>query len=341
VLQSASINLWVVPTTAALGMALLWEMPQWLDVLVWLAGFVGALLGLRPLDRMLGHATDWNTWARRFGVTLVAVFSAWLVFIVGAVYMPEDFGSITWLTFGAACGVHVACAFGGGIWLGRRLGLIQLAPPEMRSKVIELANRLGQPVPQVFAVESVMANAFAVAGGKFLLTTRPLLDVMSGPELESILLHELSHLREGRLVVFSRLVGSLWLLPWMLVRPLAEVFGPLAVLLLAGWTLGILRFNRWLNLRFERQADRAAVESQAESGVYAQALLKLHEFNLLPATFERNSQTHPDLYDRLIAAGVQPEFSRPAPAKRLGWSGHLFAGAVGILVALTFLSGIH
>jgi hypothetical protein len=44
-------------------------------------------------------------------------------------------------------------------------------------------------------------------------------------------------------------------------------------------------------------------------------MVKLHESNLVPAVMP-GKQTHPHLYDRLLAAGVQPDFPRPPAPDR-------------------------
>jgi hypothetical protein len=125
----------------------------------------------------------------------------------------------------------------------------------------------------------------------------------------------------------------------MLIRPLAADIGIIAPMILALGTLGLQRFNRWLSLRFEHRADSSAIEAPESSAIYAGALLKLHEFNLTPATLEKRTSTHPDLYDRMIAAGIGPEFPRPLPAARIGWTGLVFAMALGFLPVSALAGG--
>ena len=67
----------------------------------------------------------------------------------------------------------------------------------------------------------------------------------------------------------------------------------------------------------ERRADALAA-SHAEKGVYARALEKLHEAALVPAVLGKRSATHPDLWDRLAAAGAVPSWPKPAPPARGG-----------------------
>ena len=59
----------------------------------------------------------------------------------------------------------------------------------------------------------------------------------------------------------------------------------------------------------------AAVAFRARAGTYARALEKIYEANLLPVVL-REKRVHPDLYDRLVAAGATPAYARPKPPPR-------------------------
>jgi hypothetical protein len=87
-------------------------------------------------------------------------------------------------------------------------------------------------------------------------------------------------------------------------------------------------------LRLETRADAMAKGNEAETGAYAQALLKLYTDNLLPAVSARKRATHPHLYDRLLAAGVTPDFPRPAPALSMSWNGWVFSLLAGFLFGI-------
>ena len=52
-----------------------------------------------------------------------------------------------------------------------------------------------------------------------------------------------------------------------------------------------------------------------DPGGYAQALERIYEANLVPATLAQRT-THPDLYDRMVQAGVTPRFPAPLPARK-------------------------
>ena len=73
-------------------------------------------------------------------------------------------------------------------------------------------------------------------------------------------------------------------------------------------------------------------------GAYARALEKIYRENQLPAVNVNNRQSHPHLYDRLLAAGVIPDYARPARPKGLTWIGRIYvimAIVLGLLLAFS------
>jgi hypothetical protein len=68
----------------------------------------------------------------------------------------------------------------------------------------------------------------------------------------------------------------------------------------------------------EITADKTAVMLEDQPGMYARALEKLAQKNLTPAVIDSNNRAHPHLYDRMLSAGLQPDFERPRPAD--SWS---------------------
>ena len=52
-------------------------------------------------------------------------------------------------------------------------------------------------------------------------------------------------------------------------------------------------------------------------------------------------QTHPHLYDRLLAAGVEPDYPRPAAPETIATHGGSLAGLLGILAVLNFMRLFH
>jgi hypothetical protein len=113
-----------------------------------------------------------------------------------------------------------------------------------------------------------------------------------------------------------------------------ESFGliPVAVAFLAALILWIVA--RRMTRHLEVQADKIARTQEESPGDYARALEKIYEANLVPVVLSRHS-THPDLYDRLVAAGVEPSYKRPAPPSRFR---SLLSAGVAATVAVLLLS---
>jgi hypothetical protein len=72
-----------------------------------------------------------------------------------------------------------------------------------------------------------------------------------------------------------------------------------------------------------------------EVQTYARALERIYEVNLTPAVLGGRPM-HPHLYDRLLAAGVQPSYPRPAPPRRDAYAAVVVAplGVFGLAMAV-------
>ena len=64
--------------------------------------------------------------------------------------------------------------------------------------------------------------------------------------------------------------------------------------------------------------------------------IKLHESNMTPAVMP-GSQTHPHLYDRLLAGGIEPDFPHPQAPSR---AKPLLAVSLAIILNLVLLFGM-
>jgi hypothetical protein len=73
---------------------------------------------------------------------------------------------------------------------------------------------------------------------------------------------------------------------------------------------------------------------QDDAGVYALALEHLHALNLAPVVLAGRNATHPALYDRMRAAGVQPSWPRPRPPSQSRILAGLSVACVVGLIAL-------
>jgi Zn-dependent protease with chaperone function len=223
---------------------------------------------------------------------------------------------------------------GGGLWLARGLGCVHRASPRLAELVERTASRVGIRPRAAWETDLGFANAFALPPTQSLLIARSLLDRLNDEEMIALLAHELAHLGEPRAVTLVRVSSVYLMLPLGATGLIVNYYGLAAPPVLAlALFLGMLLVVR-LSRRMELEADRVGQAHELSPGDYARALERIHEVEWLPAVMPGSGQSHPHLYDRLIAAGVEPAYPRPDPPSR--WRGML--GTITTL--LTMMSGM-
>ncbi|MGH7981127.1 MAG: M48 family metalloprotease [Limisphaerales bacterium] len=182
-------------------------------------------------------------------------------------------------------------------------------------------------------MRSSFCQAYAFPNIRVLLFTERLLEVFPDEEIAAVCAHELAHLGESRLTRYSRSIGMLTYLPWIFFSPLIHTFGASSVLGLLIFTRVFSNVYSKISRKLERRADALAKTNENDEGIYARALARLAEDNLMPVVTAKK-RTHPDLYDRLITAGVLPDFPRPQPASSMAPHGYFFAMIGGLLLVI-------
>ena len=229
--------------------------------------------------------------------------------------MPQRFDWRAWSLAGLFVLVFVLWCWGGLLWFGRQLGLLIPPTERLMRLVSQTATRVGVPVRGVWLLRSAYSLAFALPYTGDLLFTDRLLARHPDDEISAVCAHEIGHLSEPRLIVLGRVFLNLaWLLPWVFFKPVMHAFEFPGVFVIALLSFAILLGNRGISRRLEKRADKIAHLNEGESGAYARALVRLYEDNLIPAVLARRTRSHPDLYDRLLSLGAQPDFARPKPA---------------------------
>ncbi len=312
----AAVSIWLLPADIAAAQSLLPPPlnPHW--VLAAIAAWAGTLVGTYPFDREVFPWLEPRSWLRHVIAKWLMRFPLWFLLIGIAVVMPADWdwrGGALATVFGI---VFMVWCWGGIVWVSRKLGVLRPAPERLRRIVAEASSRMGVPVRRVWLLRSATSAAFALPYTGELLFSDRLLEKHPDDEITAICAHEIGHLKEPRLVVAARVLANLaWLMPWLFIKPVLRAFDAPGALVLAVVSFVTVMGNRWLHRRLERRADHIAHANEGDTGAYARALARLYELNLVPASLPRRAQSHPDLYDRLLAVGVQPDFERPKPAK--------------------------
>jgi Zn-dependent protease with chaperone function len=267
-------------------------------------------------------------------LTLLLFFPHLVVVVVVAVAMPSAADATTvWFMVGGLTLLAAALLLmvsGAAVRLARVCALFVDGGDRLRRVVEEVAAETGTEVREVWRVTgSYQANAAAISSVRAVIVTEPALSILDDAELRAVVAHELGHLDERSIASWLRASSAvLVLVPVMFVRPALVNYGMKGYAALVGVMalLVIVRRQYVLPLlrRFELNADSSAVHPEG-GAVYARALEKLYEFNLIPAVLRTG--VHPSLYDRMVAAGAPPDYPRQRPPRQ---------GRVVALAALSF-----
>jgi Zn-dependent protease with chaperone function len=186
-----------------------------------------------------------------------------------------------------------------------------------------------------------MANALADFAGKSIGVTDAAMATWSDEELAPVIGHEMAHLSEpwwawavrfSMLFVLAMLVALPSATP-LLVNNLAS-HNFLVPTLLAGYcaVLGLFVFHRRVYRQMEVRADAMARQVESVPGAFARALEKGYQVNLVPVVVASRRHRYPELYERMVDAGVTPDYPRPAPPR----PDSLYLGVLVVLASATF-----
>jgi hypothetical protein len=253
--------------------------------------------------------------ALRGALTRALVIHAHLwVALAFAVLTPPGPPVESALVLAAGVALLVLIVRGGGIRAAQALGLAPPAPTEIVAPVRDAAARQGLRLGGVHQIDLPEANAYALPFGARVAFTRPALWKLTLQSLLAIAEHELAHLREPARSRWARAAGLAVLLPIMGARVLLAAGGAVALLAALVLALVLGRAVQRHVIALETRADAGAKDAEPGAGAYAHALEELHRLSLMPAVVR--GSTHPDLYDRLLALGVEPSYPRPPPPPR-------------------------
>jgi Zn-dependent protease with chaperone function len=312
-----------VPLAAFVGGKLLW--PELPSVSLVLGAMLGSVGGAWPLDRALYPNLTTRQWLQ--GAAVLSLFNlVWFILVFAAIaLLPPDLriGPTLAVTAGfLAAGIFVA--HGSLFHFVATCGWCRPASPRLAALVAEAAKTAQVEVRQVWELPSPAGYAAALFGRRALVFSTTTVEEHEDAELSAICRHELAHLQEGRGLLALRLVQMpLSLLPFVYLPLAVSHWGVLGLsACLVVWILITRGFAR-LSLALEKRADHTALhDSKAED--YARALERLHRRNLVPAVLApKTIRTHPDLYDRMVSAGIIPDYPRPAAPAESHWLQHL------------------
>jgi len=247
--------------------------------------------------------------------------------------MPEDLGWPMVILGLGVISLQAALHFGLWIWMLKVIGLLVRAKDEepISGIVRTTSERMHVPYRGIWILRNPVGYAAALPTTRDLIFSEGLLTSHPDEETAAICAHELAHLSEPRRLVLARVLGAMSLCPLIFIRPMVHEFdfGGIGILL-APFAIGTVYVRR-LGRQMELRADTMANQNAAEAGVYARALERLYRVNQVPAVMPGQRQIHPHLYDRLLAAGMTPEYPRPEPPSTLYWTSGMMYAVVAIL----------
>jgi Zn-dependent protease with chaperone function len=317
-------RLWIGPLTA-----ISYEL---LATACFVAGFtVVAALHLRLLRHLLPEPPTVRYWLSGVAVLWLVVRPVLLIAGALALTAPADIFSpwmLLWVL--AAVSLLGAAARGLGLRVARWLGLAWPASERLQAVVDSAAERVGLRPRTVFELRWPMVNAAAFPASLVLVFSDAALRKLTDLQLEAVAAHELGHLGEPRRVLALRvLLLTIWI-PLAAVRPITLAFGIEGYAIVVVCALLLVLLVRSTLRRMEQRADATATEHQADSGQYARALEAIYRASAIPAVLWGRG-THPHLYDRLTAAGVEPDFERPKPPSRVRLYG---SASIGLFLTI-------
>jgi len=319
----------VLPFAAMIGR--LWFMPTASLPAILVGVVLGSTLASWPMDRALFPTYRIRNWLASTVVLSLMQLGWVFLALLFALLMPD---TLSFAQLGWVIGFLVATgSLSAGLiyYLLVIVGALKPAGERLTRLVQACAAEAGIPVKSVWEISTPAGYAAALVVQRALVFSTATAAEHDDEELRAICRHELAHLKEGPGLIALRVAQlPVTMLPFIFIPTAMTALGPLGILVpLLVWILLQRLFAR-ISLRLEKRADDAARQG-TESPAYARALERLHRRNLMPAVLAPNTaRTHPDLYDRMIAAGVTPDSPRPAPPEKHHWlpvSAQLLGGA--------------
>jgi arylsulfatase A-like enzyme/Zn-dependent protease with chaperone function len=307
-----------IPTGACLGLAFVsihkgsCETPGSRELL---AAALGFLAGGAIRNRLAMRLNPPEIASRPRFAALACARAPWLLVLAGALMQSGEFDPLFFLILGTFLVAMATLTLGWHLpWL-EKTGVIEPGRPALAAACREAA--AGHPPPRSWEIDDATANAFALPFQRAVLATKPLLETLDAPQLAAICRHEIAHLLEPLRVHLPKLLVPLFMAAIMTLPTWRAQAGADAMPgIFIGGAVAFVVLGRILaagGRKREVAADQAAVESGGDPAVYAAALETIYRVNRIPAVLGRGNRTHPDLYDRMVAAGVPPAYPRPAP----------------------------
>jgi heat shock protein HtpX len=226
-------------------------------------------------------------------VVLLAAIGALFIFVGGAIFGTQ----------GLVLGLILGLVFvGGSYWFSDKLAIraagakpvSEQEAPRLYAIVRDLTQRTGLPMPKIYLSPAAQPNAFATGRNPehaAVAVTQGLMQVVDDDELQAVLAHEISHVRNRDILITS--VAAAVALGITFVARMAmwgaifgggggrdreggNAFGALAMMILAPFAA--LMIQMALSRSREYEADRSGAEILGSGEALARALEKIEAY---------------------------------------------------------------
>lgn len=295
------------------------------------------LLGLYPSNREIEPRFTFPVWFRHVVWSLVFNFGLMSIGIWLASTMPKVMTAEAWIR--TSIGLAGAIVIISGIYLPALARLLpnkpELKPMYQRLRSIaDTATKNTGIVPRnIWLADSPIANAIAFPIINSVTFTTRTMESLDDEECLSVMYHEYAHLREPWAVRLMRILPMLSFYIFIFLCPMHHAFEAFGILLLALLFFGIIQSTNAVMRRMEHRADDHSIAMSDHSAVYARALEKIHEASQIPAIMASKKMIHPNLYDRMLQAGLTPDYEPPLPPAGISVAAMLLI----ILSIITFI----
>lgn len=201
--------------------------------------------------------------------------------------------------------------------------------PQLYDSVENLAMKAELPMPKVYVMENPTPNAFATGRNPHhsaLAVTTGILSLLNKNELEGVLSHELTHVKNRDILVgtiAATLVGTITFIArmagWAAMfsggrneRDRGNVFSDLALIIIA--PIAAMLIQMAISRSREFMADEGGAQISGEPLALASALNKLQQGNkLIPMTNAGTSSSHMFIVNPLSGKSLMKLFSTHPP----------------------------
>jgi hypothetical protein len=302
-------------TTVAIFMSCI-ASPRHKPIWYWFGGCISALL-------------------MRFPNTLVCGVLSCALFV-----FPHDLSSVLFVLFIGAIAIGFI-AWGGGVLVARMLGLAYPALPRAQHAADWAAERVGIRPTAVFEITWPIVRVDAYIFSRYLVFTDAAATHLSDEELFALATREITFFQQPRLAGTLRIIDSTAIYFLLACSAIGATISRQAMLTGAMITVVIAFLMRPFYRRAQLKADALAASAAIDPAAALRAMTRQYELNLHPVVAVSNRSPDAHLYDRLVKAGLQPEYPRPAPPSR----GRILLSVVTaagscLLLSLAFLVAI-